>query len=142
MEPQTPLTTFKYAPKDYTDWWEQTKDLPEWAQQEAFRQQFGGTDNEMESLIGSLERIQQRADDPENYRKKLQVLRENQEAQMKAALPYKLMLDLPGQITSAFATPGAIRLAGAQNAASLAVQGLPGASIGGLNYQRPTIQYF
>lgn len=69
---------------------------------------------------------------------------EFQRTQMREALPYKLLLDLPDKITAAFTVPGAIRLAGAQSAANTMVEGVRAAAASQtpFAYQRPNVQYF
>lgn len=68
-----------------------------------------------------------------------------QQEQMKQAAPYKLMFELPGQLTQAFALPGQIRLAGAAAANQVIAEGLRSASgsqMPPFAYQSPNIQYF
>jgi hypothetical protein len=82
---------------------------------------------------------------PAATEQKLKQTLEFQKQQMKQAAPYKLLFELPGQITRAFAAPGEIRLAGALAANQLVAEGIRGAAaadIPPLNYQRPNIQYF
>ena len=62
-------------------------------------------------------------------REQLQDLLAFQGEQMKKAAPYKLMFDIPGQITQAFALPGAIAMVGANRVANTVMRGveaLPG----------------
>jgi hypothetical protein len=42
---------------------------------------------------------------PKQWREKLKVQNEFDRERMRAAAPYKLMFDIPGQITQAFAFP-------------------------------------
>jgi hypothetical protein len=66
---------------------------------------------------------------PEAMREKLRAKAEFDREQMRAAAPYKLMFDIPGQITQAFALPGALAMEGGNRVAGTVmagVQALPG----------------
>jgi hypothetical protein len=66
---------------------------------------------------------------PEAMREKLRVQNEFDKERMRAAAPYKLMFDIPGQITQAFALPGALAMEGGNRVAGTVmagVQALPG----------------
>lgn len=66
---------------------------------------------------------------PEAMREKLKVQNEFDRERMRAAAPYKLMFDLPGQITQAFTLPGQLAMEGANRVANTVMRGveaLPG----------------
>ena len=66
---------------------------------------------------------------PKAMREKLKVQNEFDRERMRAAAPYKLMFDLPGQITQAFTLPGQLAMEGANRVANTVMRGveaLPG----------------
>ena len=67
--------------------------------------------------------------DPAYMKEQLKAKAEFDREQMRAAAPYKLMFDLPNQITQAFALPGTIAMEGANRVANTVMRGveaLPG----------------
>ena len=94
---------------------------------------FGGTSPQIGIAPGSSSQpmLAQRTPEAEAKarREQLQDLLAFQGEQMKKAAPYKLMFDIPGQITQAFALPGAIAMEGANRVANTVMRGveaLPG----------------
>lgn len=66
---------------------------------------------------------------PQAMAEKLKIQSEFDKERMRAAAPYKLMFDLPNQITQAFALPGTIAMEGANRVANTVMRGveaLPG----------------
>jgi hypothetical protein len=108
---------------------------------------FSGTDLTLDKALayGVMQALN--PDERAKARKEdLQSALEYQKQQIKQAAPYKLLFDLPGRITEAFALPGQIRLAGANAATQAAMQGIQAAA--NISSQpvapipRPNIQYF
>ena len=78
-------------------------------------------------------------------REQLQDLLAFQGEQMKKAAPYKLMFDLPGQITQAFALPGTIAMEGANRVANTVMEGvraLPAPQVVARSAQYTPMSYF
>lgn len=140
------LTQFKYSPQQVADFFQQTKDVPEWAQRQMFDYQFKpASGGELTEAINALNAIRKEERDPAYQKQQLQNALEFQKEQMRQAAPYKMLFELPDKLYSAFALPGQIRLAGAQASAQTVSDGLRSAAavqMPGLNYQRPNIQYF
>jgi len=140
------LTQFKYDPEAATRFFQQTKNIPEWAQRDLFAAQFKPPgQSELAQAINALNQIRKEERDPAFQKQQLQNALEFQKEQMRQAAPYKMLFELPDKLYSAFALPGQIRLAGAQAAGNVISEGLRSAAMvqmPNLNYQRPNIQYF
>ena len=82
---------------------------------------------------------------PEAMREKLRVQSEFDKERMRAAAPYKLMFDLPGQITQAFTLPGQLAMEGANRVAGTVMEGvraLPGPQVIARQAPFTPISYF
>jgi hypothetical protein len=87
----------------------------------------------------------ERQNTPEAMREKLKVQNEFDRERMRAAAPYKLMFDLPGQITQAFALPGTIAMEGANRVANTVMEGvraLPAPQVVARSAQYTPTSYF
>ena len=76
---------------------------------------------------------------------KLKVQNEFDRERMRAAAPYKLLFDIPGQITQAFALPGALAMEGANRVANTVMRGveaLPGPIVVARQAQYTPNSYF
>jgi hypothetical protein len=62
--------------------------------------------------------------DPAYMREQLKAKAEFDREQMKAAAPYKLLFELPGQITQAFTLPGQLAMEGANRVANTVMRGV------------------
>jgi hypothetical protein len=118
--------------------WESTKGLPESERGKAFQsllnRNMGSSD--IEALGGLVERFS----DPERMRQQLQLASEFDERRLKEAGKYKLLFDLPAQLTAAYAIPGAIEAQGGANVANIMTSA--GATIPNLvSYQRGSYNY-
>jgi hypothetical protein len=87
----------------------------------------------------------ERQNTPEAMREKLKVQNEFDRERMKAAAPYKLLFDLPNQITQAFTLPGQLALEGANRISNTVLEGvraLPGPQVVARQAQYTPISYF
>ena len=82
---------------------------------------------------------------PQAMAEKLKIQSEFDKERMRAAAPYKLMFDLPGQITQAFALPGTIAMEGANRVANTVMEGvraLPAPQVVARSAQYTPMSYF
>jgi hypothetical protein len=82
---------------------------------------------------------------PQAMREKLKVQNEFDRERMKAAAPYKLLFDIPGQITQAFTLPGQLAMEGANRISNTVMEGvraLPGPQIVARSAQYTPTSYF
>jgi len=87
----------------------------------------------------------ERQNTPEAMREKLKVQNEFDRERMKAAAPYKLLFDIPGQITQAFTLPGQLAMEGANRVANTVMRGveaLPGPQVVARSAQYTPTSYF
>ena len=83
--------------------------------------------------------------DPNYMREQLKAKAEFDREQMRAAAPYKLMFDLPNQITQAFTLPGQLAMEGANRVAGTVMEGvraLPGPQVIARQAPFTPISYF
>jgi hypothetical protein len=83
--------------------------------------------------------------DSDYMKEQLKAKSEFDREQMRAAAPYKLMFDLPGQITQAFTLPGQLAMEGANRVANTVmtgVQALPGPQVAARSAQYTPMSYF
>lgn len=103
-------------------------------QKQVFAREAGSAD--VEALGGLLEKFS----DPAKMRQQLQLASEFDKERMREAGKYKLLFDLPEQLTRAYTIPGAIEAQGAANIASIMSQA--GANIPNLvGFQRGNYSY-
>ena len=82
---------------------------------------------------------------PQAMAEKLKIQSEFDKERMRAAAPYKLMFDLPNQITQAFALPGTIAMEGANRVANTVMEGvraLPAPQVVARSAQYTPMSYF
>jgi hypothetical protein len=87
----------------------------------------------------------ERQNTPEAMREKLKVQNEFDRERMKAAAPYKLLFDIPGQITQAFTLPGQLAMEGANRVANTVMEGvraLPAPQVVARSAQYTPTSYF
>jgi hypothetical protein len=102
----------------------------------------GGDDG---SFFERLLNFSQEQNTPEAMREKLKVQNEFDRERMKAAAPYKLLFDIPGQITQAFTLPGQLAMEGANRVANTVMEGvraLPGPQVVARSAQYTPTFYF
>jgi hypothetical protein len=103
-------------------------------QKQVFAAETAGS--ETKALTEMLDRFS----DPARMRQQLQLASEFDERRLKEAGKYKLLFDLPAQITAAYAIPGAIEAQGGVNVANIMTSA--GATIPNLvDYQRGSYNY-
>ena len=82
---------------------------------------------------------------PKAMAEKLKIQNEFDRERMKAAAPYKLLFDLPNQITQAFTLPGQLALEGANRISNTVLEGvraLPGPQVVARQAQYTPMSYF
>lgn len=102
------------------------------------KQVFAGetSRSDIEALGGLLDRFS----DPERMRQQLELATAFDKERMKDAAKYKMLLDLPRQLTAAYTIPAAIEAEGAANVANIMTGA--GANIANLaNFQRGAYSY-
>jgi hypothetical protein len=114
------------------------------AQRYGLEQMFSpGKDNGQ--FFERLLNFAQEQNTPQALREKLRVQSEFDKERMAAAAPYKLMFDLPGQITQAFTLPGQLAMEGANRVANTVMEGvraLPGPQVAARSAQYTPMSYF
>ena len=83
--------------------------------------------------------------DPAYMREQLKAKAEFDREQMRAAAPYKLLFDIPGQITQAFTLPGQLAMEGANRVSNTVMEGvraLPGPQVVARSAQYTPTSYF
>jgi hypothetical protein len=82
---------------------------------------------------------------PKAMAEKLKIQNEFDRERMKAAAPYKLLFDIPGQITQAFTLPGQLAMEGANRISNTVMEGvraLPGPQVVARSAQYTPTSYF
>jgi hypothetical protein len=82
---------------------------------------------------------------PKAMAEKLKIQNEFDRERMKAAAPYKLLFDIPGQITQAFTLPGQLAMEGANRVANTVMEGvraLPAPQVVARSAQYTPTSYF
>jgi hypothetical protein len=83
--------------------------------------------------------------DPNYIKEQLKAKAEFDREQMRAAAPYKLLFDIPGQITQAFTLPGQLAMEGANRISNTVMEGvraLPGPQVVARSAQYTPTSYF
>jgi len=118
--------------------WKSTEGIPEAERGKAFQTLLnrGAGSSDVEALGGLLEKFS----DPARMREQLKLASEFDKERMREAGKYKLLFDLPGQLTTAYTLPGAIEAQGAASIANIMSQA--GTNIPNLvNFQRGSYSY-
>jgi len=125
------LTQFKYDPEAATRFFQQTKNIPEWAQRDLFAAQFKPPgQSELAQAIDALNQIRKEERDPAFQKQQLQNALEFQKEQMKQAYPYLLARQIPETMSQAFGAANALRLLGAERGTEAALRGVDAVSRG------------
>ena len=112
------------------------------AAQDTYRTGFLNRSKDKGESFGDLINILR---DPEYMKAQLKAKSEFDREQMKAAAPYKLLFDLPNQITQAFTLPGQLALEGANRISNTVLEGvraLPGPQVVARQAQYTPMSYF
>lgn len=118
--------------------WQSTQGIPDAERGKAFQallnRRMGSSD--LETLGGLIERFS----DPKRMEQQLKLASEFDKERMKEAGKYKMLLDLPRQLTAAYTIPAAIEAQGATNIANIMTNSA--ANIPNLvNFQRGSYGY-